>query len=78
MSTDSNDDQSGTELNVSLDTAILLHNALGLSGTVSPSPNSSTVALTLDADTADKLKSALKTGLHGAAAIAFGADTDPE
>ena len=71
-----NDPQS-TTVNLPVDTAVQLHDALGMDGTPTGSPNSNTVSLQLDSDTADKVRSALKDGLNSTVAIAFGEDNPP-
>jgi hypothetical protein len=69
--------QGGTTVELPVDAAVQLHNALGGGGTPNPQPGSSSVSVQLDADTAAKVKAALKTGLTGAVAIAWGEEENP-
>jgi hypothetical protein len=71
------EDPNSTTVELPVDTAAGLHQALGGQGTLADQPGSSTVSVSLDADTAAKLKDALGKGLTGAAAFAYGEDNPP-
>jgi hypothetical protein len=54
-----------------VDAAIALHQALGNTEAPTGSPSSKTVSVNLDPATAAKVRGALKDGLNSASAIAF-------